>query len=200
MDNPSALSTIIENILTEPNPEALAKLQPMLLLIDSPEAEAIRDVARDFYMYLSAIRNMLTARQFPVLATSLAVTSQSLSVAQDVFSPEKTNVAKVLTDGLKMALDVLSTYQFVRQWEPTFAAIHDSASWNLYEHYWKLSMDTQPDLAPVKRAELLEELFALVRSPDTDSALRLALLVRLFQWALITRLVRLLELAKGTAT
>ena len=200
MDQPSALSAIIESILKEPNPETLSKLQPMLLLIDTPEAEAIRDIARDFYMYLSAIRNMLTARQFPVLATSLAVTSQSLRVAEDVFGPQKTNVAQVLTDGLKMALDVLSTYQFVRQWEPTFAAIHDSASWNLYERYWQLSVDTQPDLSPMKRVELLEELFATVRNPETDSALRLALLVRLFQWALVTRMVRFLELSKGPAT
>ncbi|MCI0710633.1 MAG: hypothetical protein L0154_10780 [Chloroflexi bacterium] len=200
MNNPSALSAVVESILKQPTPEALSKLQPLLLVIDTPEAGAINDVARDFYMYLSAIRNMLTARQFPVLATSLAVTSQSLGMTEEILSPERTNVAKVLTDGLRMALDVLSTYQFVRQWEPGFAAIHDSASWNLYEHYWKLSVDTQPDLSPVKRAELLEELFTLVRNPETDSALRLALLVRLFQWALITRLVRMLDLVKGTAT
>lgn len=189
----TALAQVIESIVKQPTPEAVAKLQPLLLAIDTPEARAAHIIAGDFYVYLSAIRNMMSARQFPVLATTLALTSQGIGVAEDIFGEGKTNFHKVMVDGLRMALEVLSTYQFVREWVPSFASVHDVASWNLYQRYWELSSDLQPDMPVTKRAELLDTLFSLVRDPATESEVRLAVLVRLFQWGLMTRLVPLLE-------
>lgn len=193
-----ALSLVLESIFKQPTPEALSKLQPLLLAIDHPSAEAAHEIAGQFYLYLSGIRNMITARQYPVVATALSVTATGMGVAEDVFSEGPTNMLKMMLDSLRVALDTLSTYQFVRQWEPTFAALHDTASWNLYEAYWQLSVDTQPDLDTFKRAELLENLFSLVRDSESDTSLRLALMVRLFQWGLMTRLVPLIELTKQT--
>jgi hypothetical protein len=192
--NAPAIPTVIDQVLNQPTPEALAKLQPLLLALGTPQALAAHEIAGQFYMYLSAIRNLVETRQFPVLATTLAATSTGIGMAEDIFSEDKTvNPLQVLVDGLRVALDVLSTYQFVRQWEPSFAAVHDRAVWNLYQAYWSLSSEMQPGLSVVKRAELLENLFKLVRDPESESALRLALLVRLFQWGLIARLLPLLQ-------
>ena len=191
-----ALSLVLESIFKHPTPEALSKLQPLLLAIDHPSAKAAHDIAGQFYLYLSGVRNMITSRQFPVVATALAVTATGMGVAEDMLSDKPTNMLNVMLDSLRVALDTLGTYQFVRQWEPTFAALHDAATWNLYQSYWQLSVDTQPDLDTIKRAELLETLFIIVRDVEADSSLRLALLVRLFQWGLMTRLVPLIQLVK----
>lgn len=191
-----ALSLVLESIFKQPTPEALSKLQPLLLAIDHPAAESAHEIAGQFYLYLSGIRNMITARQFPVVATALSVTATGMGVAEDILSEGPTNLLRVMIDSLRVALDTLSTYQFVRQWEPTFASLHDTASWSLYRSYWKLSVDTQPELDTLKRAELLENLFSIVRDSNSDTSLRLALLVRLFQWGLMSRLVPLIELTK----
>lgn len=193
----AALSVVVHSILTEPTPEALTKLQPLLLALDTPSARAAHDISGQFYRYLSTIRNLMEARQFPLLATSLSLTSTGIGIAEEVFSERKTNMMKVMTDGLRMALDTLGTYQFVRQWEPSFAAVHDHAVWNLYEAYWQLSTELQPNLSHMERTEAMESLFVIVRDTQADSALRLALLVRLFQWGLLVRLVPLLHTLKG---
>jgi hypothetical protein len=198
MDAP-AIPTVIEQVLNQPTPEVLAKLQPLLLAMGSPQALAAHDIAGQFYLYLSAIRNLIEARQFPVLATTLAASSIGIGMAKDIFSEEETiNPLKAMVDGLRVVLDILSNYQFVRQWEPSFAAVHDAAVWNLYQAYWNLSAEMHPGLSVVKRAELLENLFSIVRNPESESALRLALLVRLFQWGLIARLLPLLQSVRSS--
>lgn len=192
-----ALSLVLESIFTHPTPEALSKLQPLLLAIDDPSAEAAHKIAGQFYIYLSGIRNMITARQFPVVATALSVSATGIGVVEDIFSEGPTDMMKIMLDSLRVALDTMSTYQFVRQWEPAFAALHDNAAWNLYQSYWQLSQDMQPNMSALKRTELLESLFAEVRGAESDTALRLALLVRLFQWGLMTRLMPLIKMAQA---
>jgi hypothetical protein len=194
----SALLAVVEQLLKQPTPDALAKLQPLLLAWPTPEAKAVHEMAGQFYLYLSAIRNMMEARQFPLLATSLSMTSTTIGMAEELISEGRTNRLKLMVDGLRMALDTLGTYQFVRQWEPTFAAIHDGAVWRLYEAWWQLSEDSQPDLPITRRAELLDQLFEIPRNPEADSALRLAFLVRLYQWGLVARLAPMLQTLQTT--
>lgn len=186
------LAVRLDQVLKEPTPQKLWELHPALLMVDHPSAEAASAIAGQFFRYLNLVQSKIESRQFPVLATTLAVSGTAIGMAENIFSSHKTNITALLVDGLRVALDSLSTYQFVRQWEPDFAALHDTAVWDLYHAYWRLSEDHQPDLDTTKRIELLDELFRVVRDPEADSSLRLALLVRLFQLGLAIRVLPLL--------
>jgi hypothetical protein len=189
-----SLAVLLEQVLRNPTPDTLWRLQPALLALDHPSAAGAREIAGQFFAYLNAVRSKAEARRFPVLATAFAATSTSLSIGEDLLALEKAKVLPMLLEGVRLTLDILSNYQFVRQWEPDFAAVHDAAVWNLYGAYWKLSEDHQADMDAEKRRELLDGLFSIVRDPEADSALRLALLVRLFAWGLIARMVPLIAL------
>lgn len=186
------LAIRLDQVLKEPTPENLWKLHPELLVLDHPTADAASHIAGQFFRYLSSIQSKLESRQFPVLATTLAIGGTSVGIAENIFSDHKTNIFELMVDGLKIALDALSTYQFVRQWEPDFAALHNIAVWDLYHAYWRLSEDFQPNLDTAKRRQLLDNLFNVVRDPESDGSLRLAMLVRLFQWGLAIRVLPLL--------
>jgi hypothetical protein len=186
------LALRLDQVLKEPTPQNLWKLHPSLLVIDHPSADAASNIAGQFFRYLSLIQSKLESRQFPILATTLAISGTGIGMAENIFSSRKTNIMELLVDGLRVALDTLSTYQFVRQWEPDFATLHDTAVWDLYRSFWQLSEDLQPDLDTTKRVELLDDLFRAVRDPESDGSLRLALLVRLFQWGLAVRVLPLL--------
>jgi hypothetical protein len=189
----SPLQLVIESLLTQPTPEAVLKLQPLLLAWQHPFAPATHDLAGQFYVYLSAIRSVLAERQYPRIATALSLTAIGLEISEEMLAGEPPNsIVNLLTDGLRVALNTLSSLQYVRQWEPGFAAIHDNAVWNLYQSYWQLSCDMQPTLSAWQRTESMEELFKIVRDAQADSSLRLVLLVRLFQWGLVMRLLPLL--------
>lgn len=187
------LAVLLEQFLQKPTPDMLWQLHPMLLASDHPAALAADEIAGQFFRYLNAVRSQIETRQFPVLATTLAVSSTGINIAEEIFSARKTNQWEVVADGLRLALDTLSTYQFVRQWETNFAATHDAAVWDLYGAYWRLSEEHQPEMDVSERARLLDELFAVVRDPNADNALRLAMLVRLFQWGLLARLAPMLS-------
>jgi hypothetical protein len=188
------LTAAVEQILKNPTPEGLWAFQPTLLALDHPSAEATRDIVGQFFIYLSAVRSKAESRNFPVLATVLAAGSSALDVAESLLNDEHIRLLPLLLDGLHLTLAALSNYQFVLQWEPDFAAVHDAAVWNLYAAYWKLSADFQPDMEFEKRQQLLDSLFEVVRDANADSRLRLALLVRLFTWGLVTRLIPLIAL------
>lgn len=186
------LANRLDQVLREPTPQNLWKLHPALLMVDHPSAEAAAGIAGQFFRYLNLIQSKIESRQFPVLATTLAIGGTGIGMAENIFSSRKTNVMELMVDGLRVALDSLSTYQFVRQWEPDFAALHDTAVWDLYRAYWRLSEDHQPEMETSRRIQLLDELFSVVRDPDADSSLRLAMLVRLFQWGIAIRVLPLI--------
>ena len=186
------LPALLDEFLQQPTPDTLWKLHPVLLTLDDPSADIAVEIAGQFFRYINAVQRAMESRQFPVLATALAVGSTGITMAQEIFSDKKTDTVRLSLDGLRVALDILSTYQFVRQWQPAFAAVHDAAVWDLYKAYWKLSVDLQPDLDIDTRVNALESLFTQVRAAEQDNTVRLALLVQLFQLALAARVLPLL--------
>ncbi|NDJ85489.1 MAG: hypothetical protein GYB66_06355 [Chloroflexi bacterium] len=187
------LTLLVEQVLEKPSPEGLWHLHAGLLASRHPEAPIARDLAGHFFRYLSAVQSKIGTRQFPVIATGLAVTSTGINVTEEIFSNRKTNLWNLTADGFRLALDTLSTYQFVRQWETDFAALHAAAAWELYAAFWRLSETWQPAMPATARAQTLEELFTPVRDPDAENALRLAVMIRLFQWGLAAQMLPVLR-------
>jgi hypothetical protein len=65
--------------------------------------------------------------------------------------------------------------------------------WQLYEAFWNLSAEFQPDLAPSERHMHIDSLLSVVRDSAVNSTARMVLVIRLFQILLAIRLAPFLR-------
>ncbi len=191
------LSQQVSLALRELSPEALWALQPPLLALDTPEAQTAREVARDFYCYLSAVRSRMTSKQFSALAAGLAATSVGVLGIQNLLQASRderqSNLQNLLTGGLAETLEVFSTFQHVHAWETEFASLHDEAAWDLYAAYWRLAAELQPDRRAAERQAHVDALLAPARRADLGGAVRAAYIIRLYEVLLAVRLAALAQ-------
>ncbi len=188
---------VLVQLLTQPSPEDVWALQPVLLALGTPTAEAARDLARMYYCYLSSVRSKLSSRQYSELAARLAVSSIGVIAVHEMIQVLSTDrrhtFDTLLTGGLSSALETISTLQHVKAWNIEVESLHDEALWNLYGALWALSAEMQPGLAADQRQALIERLMAVARHPDLNPAGRVAVIIRLFQTLLAIRLVLLFD-------
>ncbi len=191
------LETLALRVLAEPSPDALWRLQPHLLALGTPEAEAARAIAGMFYSYLASVRSKLSSKQYSTLAAKLAAGSVGTFSVQELINALRTDRANalrhLLVGGIAETLEVFSTIQHIKAWEAEFAFMHEDVVWQLYEQWWRLSIETQPDLSPDQRHGLIDSLLAPVRDSRVDGAVRMAMVMRLFQVLLLVRVVPLLS-------
>ncbi len=86
---------------------------------------------------------------------------------------------------------VLGSRQYIRSWAVEVGPIHAEATWTLREALWRLSEETQPDLAPALRLDAVRRILPESLSQAPNSA-RAVVLGRLFQTLLLIRVGRLL--------
>ncbi len=187
------LDSVLKRILVEPTPDDVWSLHPHLLA--SGADEPTRQLAERFYVYLSGVRSKLTSKQYSFFAAALASGSIGTFAIQDVWraytSDREHFVRDVLAGGLAATFEALSTFQHVKAWETEFTTMHDEAGWFLYAALWQVSTEYQPTLPFEQRRALLEQLLAPARDPNMNSAVRMGLIVRVFQVLLMIRVVPL---------
>ncbi|RPJ02897.1 MAG: hypothetical protein EHM39_00835 [Chloroflexi bacterium] len=190
------VSELLHRILREPSADDLWQLNPYLLGLDSPEAERARALAQQFYCYLNCVLSKLTSKQYSSLSALLAAGSIGMVVAQDVIQAVQRSrqeaISELLAGGMAGLLEAASAWQHVKAWEAEYLSVQDEVSWHLYETLWQVSVETQPDLPVETRRALVDQLLAPIRSSDTNSAVRVALIIRLFQILLVIQLAPLL--------
>ncbi len=190
-------NTLVLRLLTEPSPDDLWRLHPYLLALDTPESRAAREVARSFYAYLNVVQSKLSSKQYSSLAAVLAAGSVGAFSVQELIDALRTDrenaLRHLLVGGIAETLEVLATMQHVKAWEVEFAFTFEEVVWTLYEQWWRLSAETQPNLLFEQRQALVESLLIPLREPSISSAVRVVMAFRLFQILLLVRLVPLLE-------
>lgn len=190
------LAELVLRIARAPSTDDLWRLHPHLLALNTPESQAARDVAGQFYAYLSHVSAKLTAKDYSSIAAKLAAGSVGALSAQELVNAlrdDRENALRhLLVGGLAEGLEVLSTVQHVKAWETEFAAEHEATIWELYRAWWQVSVDNQPDLSYQERAKHVDALFAPVRAPEVNSTAQLLLIISLFQTLLLIRLVPIL--------
>lgn len=183
------LEECLQRILTEPTPEDLWMLQPVLRGQASPAAQRVQDAARQFYCYLVNVRSKLTSKQHSVLGAVLAATSIGVISARDLLDSAANDpehlLQHMLAGGLAGSAEGLATLQHVRAWETEFASVHEEALWELYGLLWDLAADRRPDQPVETRHALIEQLLAPARVPELDGLVRMAYLIRIFQIVLV---------------
>lgn len=199
----SALVNLTQSIMREPSPDVLWGLQPILLAVGTPEAEAARQLAGEFYAYLSQVRSKLTSKGYSSLAAKLAagaVGTLSLQEFMESLADDRhKTIVSLLGGGLASSFELLSTFQHVKAWESEFSLEHDTAAWTLYAEWWHVSCEAQPGLSAQERAGLIDRLLAHVRDPQTPSQARMLLVISLYQVLMLIRLAPLLVAEAGKA-
>lgn len=192
-----ALDNLLQRILSDPSPDDLWALHPYLLAMDVPEAAPARDLAQLFFCYLSCVRSKLTSKQHSSLSAALSAGSVGVVVAQDLWASFREGrvetITELLAGGIAGILEVTSTLQHVKAWDIEFQSVHEEALWRLYAALWHLSVETQPDLPVEKRHALVDNLLSMLRQPELDGSVRMALVIRLLQILLAIRLAPLVE-------
>ena len=186
------LEATLTQVLARPMPDALWNLRiDLLALADrlpadrQGEATWTLEIARQFYGYLTELRSKMTAREYSRFASRLDMGSVGALAVQDLVTEREHLLESLFLGGLSEGLMVLATLQYIKAWEAEAALVHNQAIWWLFEGLWRLSREFRPEMPAVERQRLIDALLAPVCSEETAPAVKVALLVRLFQALLI---------------
>jgi hypothetical protein len=187
------LAQSLQAVLRQPQPAALVALQEALLTEVAPSSERDRalDLARHFHRYQIDLQTMLTARQYSELASWLDVTAVGLVAFEELIRGTVSSLRDLLIAVASEGAMVLGSRQYIRAWAVEVGPIHEEATWTLREALWRLSEETQPDLAPALRLDAMRRTLPESLSQATNSA-RAVVLGRLFQTLLLIQVGRLL--------
>ncbi len=156
----------------------------------SPERDRALELARHFHRYQIDLQTMLTARQYSELASWLDVTAVGLVAFEELMRGAATSLRDLLIATASEGAMVLGSRQYIKSWAVEVGPIHEEATWALREALWRLSEETQPDLAPAVRLEAMRRTLPQSLSQAPNSA-RAVVLGRLFQTLLLIRVSRL---------
>ena len=187
------LSETLVLVLRQPNVDNLIALQEAVLscLPPSTERDAALETVGHFYEYLLGLQQKLTARQYSELASWLDISAVGLVAFENFLRGQVTGLADLMVGLAAEATMVVASRQYVKVWEVEAREVHEHAAWYLREALWRLSEQTQPDLAPTERLAAMRRLLP-PHATDLPAGARPVLLGRLFQMLLLIRIARLL--------
>jgi len=189
------LDVTLPQVWARPTPDALWDLRTDLLALADQlppdrreEADWSLEIAREFYGYLSQLRSKMTAREYSQVASRMDMGSVGMLAVQDLVTEREHLLKSLFLGGLSESLMVLATLQYVKAWEAETSLVHDQAMWWLFEGLWRLSREFRPHMAAGERQKLIDALLAPAREEETGPAVKIVLLVRLFQTLLFSSL------------
>lgn len=180
----------LTEVLARPSPDSLWQLRADLLqsgMDDQAQPLAIVDA---FYHFLNQLVASSTAREYSHLASILDMAAVAGVAFQNLMDEEDSEEwwRRFVVGAISEGMMVLAARQYVKAWEQEMRSDFNAAAWYLAQEYWRLSSDLQPELAPSKRRQLVDELFAPFADDQIDGTVKAGLTVRLFQILLVARL------------
>lgn len=188
------LRTALQEILSQPTPNVLIRLQGTLLaLADEGEArERALEVTGQFYQYLNELKSKLSSRNYSEWASRLDIGAVGAVALESIVAGETESLWKrLLVGGLAEGLMVAASRQYVKGWVVETELVHNQAAWYLTEALWRASSEMHPDLPPEQRWESIQALLAPAHDPDVPAPEKGVLLGRIFQILLVTYLARI---------
>ena len=188
----NSLLDTLQPVLSQPTPDALVALQPILLARGQQGADVERalEIAGHFHTYLSELQSKLTARQFSELASMLDIGAVGMVVLENLLCAGREDVWRRLAlGGVAEGLMVAASRQYVKGWQAETGLVHTRASWYLTEALWHASAEMQPDLAPDQRWQAIDSLLAPARDPQVPAPDKAILLGRIYQMLLLIYLI-----------
>ena len=185
--------------MRQPDPAAMVALQEALLAeaTPSPERDRCLALAGQFHRYLLELQSKLTARQYSELASWLDIAAVGLVAFEDLFRGTAASWRDLMVGLASEGIMAIGSRQYIKAWAVELGPIHADATWSLREALWRLSEETQPDLATASRLEAVRSMLPDGAGPAQSGA-SAVVLGRLFQILLLIRVSRLLSLEEGS--
>jgi hypothetical protein len=181
---------MLAQIISKPDPAVLWQIRAVLL-----EAELSRDDRRlkiltELYEFLNKLIASSTARQYSHFASILDLGAVGGVALQNLL--EKSDSAnfsqRLLAGGLSELLMVMAARQYVKAWEEEMKSAYNAAAWHLYEEFWHLSKEMQPELKADQCRQLVDKLLTPLRDNETSGTVKAAITVHYYQLLLVAHL------------
>ena len=190
--NANRLSVTLAKILSEPIPADLWQFQADLLAVGGEPARQARDVAGVFYSCLRNLESKTASRSASRWGAALATAAVSSISLQEMIAEQEDPLRHLFASGVTTMLEVGAAVKSAQAWEVEAALMYYDLAWYLYGELWAVSLSTRPELSAEERQSFLNRLLEPVLDPAVPDATKSAVLVRLFQVALTTRVWPLL--------
>jgi hypothetical protein len=182
-------------IVNEPTPDALVALQGAMLA-SGQQGEGVGEVleiAGRFHAYLCELQSKIAAKEYSEFASRLDIGAVGAVAVENMMANRGEELwQSLLLGGLGESLMVAASRQYIKAWETETGLIHNCALWYLREALWRASSEMQPGLPSEQRWQAIQSLLAPVHDPDVPAPDKAALLGRIFQMLLLTRVAALL--------
>lgn len=176
-------------VMTLPDPAGLWQLRSSLLVQGQPADAPIMRVIDRFFYFLSELVASSTAREYSQFASMLDIAAVAGVALQNLLDKDRGENwwARLLLGAFSEGLMLLASRQYIKAWEQEMSATYSEAAWHLFQEYWELSVEMQPDLPAIERRQLVDKLIEPAMDDRVSGTVRAALLARLFQLDLLAR-------------
>ncbi len=178
------------SLLRAPSAAAVWDLRADLLGLGAEPTATTFQLLAEFYRYLERIETGRASRDHSERASKMEIGSLSgvvgadLAEAADADEWARRLLAATITEGLAF----MATREHVKAWRGELDSVHREAAWFLYDGLWTWASRRKPDLDPVERRQLLDQLVAPVRDDGVASDAKQLILCSLFVLLLVDSL------------
>jgi hypothetical protein len=184
-----SLEEDLKAVMTLPEPASLWRLRSSLLMEGLPAGAPVKRVIDHFYYFLNELVASSTAREYSQFASMLDIGAVAGVAIQNLLDKDREGSwwSRLLIGAFSEGLMLLASRQYIKAWEQEMSATYNEAAWYLYQDYWELSVEMQPDLPAAERRQLVDRLLEPAGNGQASGTVRAALLARLFQLDLLAR-------------
>lgn len=111
---------------------------------------------------------------------------------QEMIAEQEDPLKRIFASGVTAMLEVGAAVKNVQAWEVEASLMYYDVAWYLYGELWDVSLAARPELSLKERQGFIDQLLKPVIDPKVADTVKAALLVRLFQVALVARIWPLL--------
>lgn len=181
---------MLAQIISKPDPAVLWQIRSVLLEADFPGDDRRLNILTQFFEFLNKLVASSTARQYSHFASILDLGAVGGVALQNLLekSGSENFTQRLLAGGLSELLMVMAARQYVKAWEEEMKSAYDAAAWHLYEEFWHVSREMQPELSADQRRQLVDRLVKPLRDEETAGTVKAAIAVHYYQLLLIAHL------------
>ncbi len=153
------------------------------------------ELLHEMYLYLDRLETGGASQDHSERASMMEVGSLSGVVGADLAEAADSGewARRLLSATITEGLAVMATRQHVKAWRGELDSVHREAAWFLYGELWGWASRCKPELDPVERRGLLDQLLAPVRDDGIASARKRTILCSLFLLLLVDSLAGIVE-------
>jgi hypothetical protein len=178
-------------VLTTPSTDTLWQLRGDLRQAGLPAESPAWRVLDKFYTFVNELSASMSAHEYSKMATMLDIGAVGGVAIQNLLESdlEPTELwRRLLAGGIGESLMVLASRQYVKGFKAGMIGVCRATAWELYDEFWQLSAQLQPELDSAARRQLVDNLLSAIHDDSVPEAVKIGLNGRLFQILLLIHL------------